>query len=80
MGRGISSGIEVPAGFYEAGAAWMTGYHAMVAALYIVWAVALGAIVATRHWEMTPTWAGGFALVFVPAMFGFQAWTRHQLG
>ncbi len=43
-------------------------------------AVALAAIVATRRWEMTPTWAGGFALVFVPAMFGFQAWTRHKLG
>ena len=25
-------------------------------------------------------WAGGFALVFVPTMFGFQAWTRHKLG
>ena len=29
---------------------------------------------------MTPMWAGGFALLFVPSMFGFQAWTRHKLG
>jgi hypothetical protein len=58
----------------------MTGYHALLAALYGVWAVALGAIVLTRWWDMTPMWAGGFALLFVPAMFAFQAWTRHKLG
>ena len=73
-------GVEVPAGFYEGpGRSWMAGFHAMVAALYGVCAVALAAIVASRRWEMTPTWAGGFALLFVPSMFGFQAWTRHKL-
>jgi len=80
-GTGYFFGIEVPAGFYEgAGRRWMTGYHATVASLYTVWAVALGAIVVTRRWQMTPLWAGGFALLFVPAMFAFQAWTRHRLG
>jgi hypothetical protein len=58
----------------------MTGYHATVSALYGLCALGLGAIVVTRRWEMTPVWAGGFALVFVPTMFGFQAWTRHKLG
>jgi hypothetical protein len=52
----------------------------MLAALYLVWVVALGAIVVSRRWDMTPWWAGGFALVFAPAMLGFQAWTRHKLG
>jgi hypothetical protein len=79
-GPGYFFGVEVPAGFYEGpGRSWMTGFHAMVAALYGVCAVGLGVIVATRRWEMTPTWAGGFALVFVPSIFGFQAWTRHKL-
>jgi hypothetical protein len=79
-GPGYFFGIEVPAGFYEGpGRSWMAGFHAMVAALYGVCGAGLAAIVATRRWEMTPTWAGGFALVFVPSMFGFQAWTRHKL-
>jgi len=79
-GPGYFLGVEVPAGFYEGpGRRWMMGYHAMMAALYGVWFVALSAIVATRRWEMTPAWAGGFALVFVPMIFGFQAWTRHKL-
>jgi hypothetical protein len=80
-GPGYFYGIEVPAGFYEGrGRSWLKGYHAMLAALYLACAVALGAIVATRRWEMTPLWAGGFALLFVPSMFAFQAWTRHKLG
>jgi hypothetical protein len=80
-GPGYFYGIEVPAGFYEGpGRRWMTGYHAMVAALYGVCAVGLGTIVATRRWDMTPWWGGGFALLFVPTMFSFQAWTRHKLG
>jgi len=80
-GPGYFFGVEVPAGFYEGpGRNWMAGFHAMVVALYGVCAVGLAAIVATRRWELTPTWAGGFALVFVPAMFIFQAWTRHKLG
>ena len=80
-GPGYFLGIEVPAGFYEGpGRRWMTGYHAMVAALYGVWAVALGAIITTRRWEMSPIWAGGVALLFVPTMVGFQLWTRHKLG
>ena len=80
-GPGYFLGVEVPAGFYEGqGRNWMAGYHAMVVVLYGVCGVGLAAIVATRRWEMTPVWAGGFALVFVPAMFGFQAWTRHRLG
>ncbi len=73
-------GVEVPAGFYQGpGRSWMAGFHAMVAALYGACAVGLVAIVATRRWEMTPTWAGGFAQVFVPSIFGFQAWTRYKL-
>ncbi|HUD22544.1 MAG TPA: hypothetical protein VMQ60_06840 [Acidobacteriaceae bacterium] len=80
-GPGYFLGIEVPAGFYEGpGRRWMTGFHGMVVALYGVCGVGLAAIIATRRWEMTPLWAGGFALVFVPAIFGFQAWTRHKLG
>jgi hypothetical protein len=80
-GPGYFMGVEVPAGFYEGpGRSWMAGFHAMVVALYGMCAVVLAAIIATRHWQMTPMWAGGFALVFVPAMFGFQAWTRHKLG
>ena len=80
-GPGYFLGVEVPAGFYEGpGRGWMAGYHATVASLYTVWAVALGAIVIMRRWEMTPMWAGGFALLFVPTMLGFQAWTRHKLG
>lgn len=79
-GPGYFMGVEVPAGFYDgSGKSWMAGFHAMVAALYGVCGAGLAAIVATRRWEMTPTWAGGFALVFVPAMFGFHAWTRHKL-
>jgi hypothetical protein len=78
---GYFFGVEVPAGFYEGpGRSWMAGFHAMIATLYGVLAVALAAIVVSRRWEMTPVWAGGFALVFVPAMFSFQAWTRHKLG
>jgi hypothetical protein len=80
-GPGYFFGVEVPAGFYEGpGKNWMAGFHAMVAALYGVWAAALSAIVVSRRWDMTPTWAGGFALLFVPSMFGFQVWTRHKLG
>lgn len=80
-GPGYFYGIEVPPGFYEGpGKNWLTGYHAMLAALYGVWGVALAAIIALRRWSLTPTWAGGFALLFVPAMFSFQAWTRHKLG
>ena len=80
-GPGYFYGIEVPAGFYEGpGRRWMTGYHAMVAALYGVWAVALAAIMVSRRWELTPVWAGGFAIPFVTSMFAFQAWTRHKLG
>ena len=80
-GPGYFLGVEVPAGFYEGpGRSWMAGFHAMVAALYGVWFVALGAIVVSRRWDMTSMWAGGFALVFVPSMFIFQAWTRHKLG
>ena len=80
-GPGFFLGVEVPAGFYEGwGRSWLNGYHAMLAALYLVWVVALGAIVVLRRWDMTPMWAGGFALLFVPAMLGFQAWTRHKLG
>ena len=79
-GPGFFLGIEVPAGFYEGqGRRWMTGYHAMVAALYGVWAVALAAIAVSRRWDMTPIWAGGFALLFVlgdgwlPALDAAQA-------
>ena len=80
-GPGYFLGVEVPAGFYDGhGRSWMAGFHVMVAALYGVWAVALAAIVVSRRWEMTPWWAGGFALAFVPSMFGFQAWTRRKLG
>jgi hypothetical protein len=80
-GVGYFFGIEVPAGFYDGpGRSWMAGYHTLLAALYGVWGVGLGVIVTARRWQMTPTWAGGFALVFVPAMFGFQAWARHRLG
>ena len=80
-GPGYFFGVEVPPGFYEGpGRSWMAGFHAMVVALYGVCGVGLTAIIATRRWEMTPTWAGGFALLFVPSMFIFQAWTRHKLG
>jgi len=80
-GSGFFMGVEVPAGFYEGvGRRWMTGYHATVCALYGLCALGLGAIVVTRRWQMTPLWAGGFALVFVPTMLGFAAWTRHRLG
>src|ERR1019366_3349708 len=80
-GPGFFSGVEVPAGFYEGpGRSWLKGYHAMLAALYLVWVVALAAIVVLRRWDMTPLWAGGFAILFVPAMLGFQVWTRHKLG
>jgi len=80
-GRGYFLGIEVPAGFYEGpGRNWMAGFHAMVVALYGFLGVGLGAIIVMRRWEMTPVWVGGFALVFVPAMFGYHAWTRHKLG
>jgi hypothetical protein len=80
-GPGYFYGIEVPAGFYEgSGKSWMAGYHAMVVALYGLLGAGLGAIIATRRWEMTPVCLGGFALVFVPTVFGFYAWTRHKLG
>ena len=80
-GPGYFYGIEVPAGFYEGpGKSWIAGYHAMVAALYGVCGVGLAAIIATRRWEMTPVCLGGFALLFVPSVFGFYAWTRHKLG
>jgi hypothetical protein len=80
-GPGYFLGIEVQAGFYQGpGKNWLTGYHAMLTALYGVWAVALAAIIVTRRWEMTPMWAGGFALLFVPSMLGYGMWTRHKLG
>jgi hypothetical protein len=80
-GPGYFLGIEVPADFYEGpGRRWMTGYHATVAALHGVWFVALAAIIATRRWDMTPIWAVGFALLYVPAMVGFQLWALHKLG
>jgi len=79
-GPGYFFGVEVPGGFYEGpGRSWMAGFHAMVAVLYGVCGTGLAAIVATRRWEMTPTCLGGFALAFVPSIFGFQAWTRHKL-
>jgi len=43
-------------------------------------AVALGAIVLTRWWDMTPMWAGGFALLFVPAMFCLSGMDAAQAG
>lgn len=80
-GPGYFLGIEVPAGFYDGpGKGWLTGYHATVAAMYGVWVAALTAIVVLRRWELTPMWAGGFALLFVSGMFCFQGWTRHKLG
>src|SRR5258708_2621180 len=80
-GPGYFFGVEVPAGFYEGpGRSWMAGFHTMVVALYGVCGVGLVAIVVTRRWELTPWWGAGFALLFVPSMFGFQAWTRHKLG
>jgi hypothetical protein len=79
-GTGYFFGVAVPPGFYEGpGQSWMAGFHGVIAALYGVCGVGLAAIVATRRWEMTPMWAGGFALLFVPTIFGFQAWTRHKL-
>jgi hypothetical protein len=73
-------GIEVPLDFYQGpGKRWLTGYHSLVGTLYGVWAVALTAIIATRRWQLTPMWAGGFALLFVPAMMGYGMWTRHKL-
>jgi hypothetical protein len=80
-GQGYFLGVEVPVGFYEGpGRSWLKSYHATVAALYLVWAVALGAIVVSRRWEMTPVWGGGFALLFVPIIQAFAAWARHKLG
>ncbi|MDP9049132.1 MAG: hypothetical protein M3O31_00190 [Acidobacteriota bacterium] len=80
-GPGYFLGVEVPAGFYHgSGKSWVTSYHWTLGALYAVWAVALAAIVISRRWQMTPVWAGGFAMLFVPAMFSFQAWMRHKLG
>ena len=80
-GPGYFLGVEVPAGFYEGvGKSWLVGYHAMLLGLYGVWAVALAAIVVSRRWQMTPLWAGGFALLFVPSMQGYAMWTRHKLG
>src|ERR1035441_7027645 len=80
-GRGYFLGVEVPAGFYDGpGRTWLKWYHATVAALYLVWAAALAAIVVSGRWEMTPMWAGGFALTMVPTLLAFQAWTRRRLG
>jgi len=74
-------GVEVPAGFYEGpGRAWLRGYHATLVALHLVMAVALAVIVAFKRWDLTPVWAGGTALLYVPATMGFAAWTRHKLG
>src|ERR1019366_3850916 len=73
-GQGYFLGVEVPVGFYEGpGRSWLNGYHATVAAIYLVWAAALWAIVVSRRWEMTPVWGGGFALLFVPAMQAFRS-------
>jgi hypothetical protein len=74
-------GVEVPAGFYEGrGRSWLKGYHATVAALYLVWAVTLGAIIVSRKWEMTPVWVGVFALLMVATLLAFQIRARRELG
>ena len=73
-------GVEVPAGFYDGpGRSWLKGYHATVAVLYLVWAAALAAIIVSRRWELTPEWAGGFALIMVATLLTFQVRTRRTL-
>lgn len=80
-GPGYFLGVEVPAGFYQGpGKSWLSRYHVIVAAIYVVWGVALAAIVVSRRWSLTPMWAGAFALLFVPTMLGYGTWARHQLG
>jgi hypothetical protein len=80
-GHGFFLNVEVPPGFYEGpGIPWLKNYRAMVTLLFIVWAVALAAIIARGRWDMTSTWAGGGALLLMMPLQTFVAWTRHKLG
>jgi preprotein translocase subunit SecG len=80
-GPGYFLGIEVPAGFYDGpGKRWLTGYRAILVALHLALAVALALCFAFKRWDLIPLWCGGFALVYVPALFTLNLWTRHKLG
>jgi hypothetical protein len=80
-GPGYFLNVEVPAGFYEGpGKSWLGGYRAILVAVYAALAVALGACFALGRLDATPLWLGGWALLYVPALVVFQAWTRYKLG
>ncbi|MGA3136946.1 MAG: hypothetical protein ABSC88_13240 [Terracidiphilus sp.] len=80
-GLGFFLGIEVPKGFYEgAGRAWLKGYRATLVALHLVLAIALGVCFALKRWDLVPLCCGGFALVYVPAVFALILWSRRKLG
>jgi hypothetical protein len=80
-GPGFFLGVEVPSGFYDGpGKSWLRNYRAVLVALHLILAAALATIIALWRWNLTPLWAGGAALLYVPTMIGFAAWTRHKLG
>jgi hypothetical protein len=79
-GPGFFLGIEVPAGFYDGpGKRWLTGYRAMLVALYLAWPVAFGLCFALKRWYLIPLWSGGLALVSVLVLLAFCFWVRHKL-
>jgi hypothetical protein len=74
-------GVEVPPGFYAGeGVMWLKRYRTILLAAYLVMALALGAILVSGRWILLPVWAGGVAVLFVPTLLGFTAYTRATLG
>ena len=80
-GHGFFLNVEVSPGFYAGpGILWLKSYHAIVAALHLVWAAALVAIIVWGRWDMTDWWGAGWVLLLAIFLLIFKAWGRHNLG
>ncbi len=75
-GPGFFLAFEVSPGFYDgAGARWLTGFRAVLAAEIAVEWIALAALVAAGRWQWLPVWGGGSAVLYVGSLslFGLTA-------
>jgi hypothetical protein len=80
-GAGFFMGIEVPTDFYRGrGRTWLRSYRATLVAVHIVLLAALGASFVFGRPDLTPIWAGGWAILYTATMTTFAVWTRRKLG
>jgi hypothetical protein len=80
-GPGFFLDVEVAPGFYKGeGVRWLKRYRAILLALYLVVALALGAILVSGRWILLPLWAGGIGVFFTAVCLGFAAYTRARIG